>query len=177
MFRTSFHALGLTAPRANAGALFVVALCFAAMWVFDFIWVRLHLRVKITPTELTKIEAGGKREVIELLGLKHSDDPLDYSETFLGGFGTFEIATRTGSRIFKMQRIFHLYRLWWWPWSPGKMKRILDLIAGAQVSIAPDQTTVVEATSDEGTLGEEDREDTDVDLDAEHEDPASEDIK
>jgi len=162
VFRGLFDIVGLTTPSANAGAYLMVSLLFAALWAIDFIWSRTHMKVKLTGSDVTIFRTGGRTETFELLGLKHQTEPLDYAEVVIGGFGSLAISLRSGKTIFSMNRVFHLYRVPWFPFIKGKKEKISELLAGAQVRIdqtmtpAEKRARLERLEADEGAIGEED---------------------
>lgn len=130
-----FNWLGVTLPAINASAYFILGIgFFLPLVVWDFVWSRMQTRVIVTPGELRLKRWGQREDTFELIGLKTSHEPLDYLEKFLGAYGTFGISLRTGKHIFEMKRIFGLYRVWWFPFLPGKKSRIEALIAGTNVN-------------------------------------------
>ncbi len=87
------------------------------------------MRVRIDESGLTINQIGGKGERFELIGLKTENEPLDYLELFLAGVGSLSLKTRMNKPIFVMKRVIGLYRIPLFPFFPGKLKRIEEMLS------------------------------------------------
>ena len=136
-FSLTAEMLGMLAPEANAGAYFVLAIVFFAIWLGNFIWSRTHLRVRIDESGLTINRLGGKGERFELIGLKTENEPLDYLELFIAGVGSLSLKTRMNKPIFTMKRVIGLYRSPLFPFWRGKLAHIEEILSyqGKVVSV------------------------------------------
>lgn len=124
-------------PTVNTGAWIIMSLVFFVIWAGNFIYSRTHMKVRIDESGLTITRLGGKAERYELIGLKTETEPLDYLELFLAGVGSLSLKTRMNKPIFTMKRIIGLYRTPWFPFFPGKLARINQILSyqGKVVSV------------------------------------------
>jgi hypothetical protein len=121
--------LGTLRPEVNTGVWIVMSMVFSFMWIANFVWSRTHMRVRIDESGLTINQIGGKGERFELIGLKTENEPLDYLELFLAGVGSLSLKTRMNKPIFVMKRVIGLYRIPLFPFFPGKLKRIEEMLS------------------------------------------------
>ncbi len=128
-FSWASHVLGSLEPSVNTGTWIVMSLVFFTGFVGNFVYSRTHMSVRIDESGLTLNRMGGKGERFELIGLKTENEPLDYLELFLAGVGSLSLKTRMNKPIFTMTRVIGLYRVWWFPFFPGKLKRIEEMLS------------------------------------------------
>lgn len=160
------HHLGSLRPQVNAGAWLVGAMVFGIVWLINFIWSRTHLRVRIDENGLYVSRLGARTERYDLIGLKAETEPIDYAETFLAGIGSLALKTRTGKDIFRLQRVVHLYRIPWFPFTRGKHARLLEMLSySGKVTTVPADRQEMLAAEDAGDLGDYDDDDLTLDDD------------
>ena len=136
-FSYSSQMLGQLEPSVNTGAWIVMSLIFWIGFIGNFVYSRTHMSVRIDESGLTLNRLGGKGERFELIGLKTENEPLDYLELFLAGVGSLSLKTRMNKPIFEMKRVIGLYRIPWFPFFPGKLARIEEMLSyqGKVVSV------------------------------------------
>lgn len=149
-------------PTVNTGAWVVMSLVFFGIWLGNFIYSRTHMKVRIDESGLTITRLGGKAERFELIGLKTETEPLDYLELALAGVGSLSLKTRMNKPIFTMKRIIGLYRTWWFPFFPGKLARINQILSYQGKVVSVDQQDRIDA-ADMADAASEDHDDHDHD--------------
>lgn len=178
------NALGTLEPSASSGAWLVGAMTFGIIWLCNLIWSRTHLRVKLDESGLTIKRVGGKGERFDLIGLKIEDEPIDYLETFMLGIGSLSLKTRMNKPIFTMKRVIGLYRIPIFPFRPGTLKRVEEMLSyqGKVLSVdAAGRAEMAEAADayDDAAHDEDAHEIDGIPADSQHEvdTPDSPDIK
>ena len=152
-FTTIGEWLGHLKPEINSTAWLVFSFIFGMIWLGNFIWSRTHMRVKIDESGLTINRIGGKGERFDLIGLKTENEPLDYLELFIGGFGSISLKTRMNKPIFSMKRVSGLYRIPIFPFFKGKLIRIEEMLTyqGKVLAVDPrERMDIAEALDAEG---------------------------
>jgi hypothetical protein len=144
-FSRTAEVLSSFAPQVNSGAFFVLSIVFGIIWLANFVWSRTHLRVRIDADGLTLNRLGGRGERFELIGLKTENEPLDYLELFIAGAGSLSLKTRMNKPIFTMKRVIGLYRTPLFPFFPGKLARIEEMLSYQGKVVAVDRQDIVEA--------------------------------
>jgi len=162
-FSWASHVLGSLEPSVNTGTWIVMSLVFFAGFVGNFVYSRTHMSVRIDESGLTLNRMGGKGERFELIGLKTENEPLDYLELFLVGVGSLSLKTRMNKPIFTMTRVIGLYRIWWFPFYPGKLKLIEEMLSyqGKVLSVERKDELDIAAQMDTDTDADDIHDETD----------------
>lgn len=112
--------LGKFAPQASSGAYGVYTLLATIVWLVAWAAARWgRQRLHLTRTHLIVIQADGKQDTHELVGLHMEEDPFDYSEVVSHGAGSVALKTRGGKVLGELKRVTGLYwclfRFWQTP--------------------------------------------------------------